>query len=72
MKHHRSLKITIRLQQFNPTRDNLKCIPNDKVGAFKPPRPYKNQFRGYFDKNFSHNLDWGTNITPGKMFKIWF
>ena len=27
--------------------------------------PYKNQFRGHFDPNFSHNFDWGTKINSG-------
>ena len=26
-------------------------------------RPYKNQFKGHFDPNFTHNLDWGTKTT---------
>ena len=39
--------------------------------AFKAP-PYKHQFRGHFDPNFSYNLDWGTKITLENFFKIWF
>jgi len=27
------------------------------------PPPFKNQFRGHFDPNFSNTLDWGTKIT---------
>ena len=30
-------------------------------GAFNA-RPYENQFKGHFEQNFSHNLDWGTKI----------
>ena len=30
-------------------------------GGFKCA--YKNQFKGHFDPNFTHNLDWGTKTT---------
>ena len=35
-------------------------------------RPYKNQFKGHFDLNFSHNLDWGTKITLENFRKLGF
>ena len=31
-------------------------------GGADSARPYKNQFRGHFDPNFSHNLDCGKKI----------
>ena len=45
-------------------KQNLKCIPNGKMTHLMTPS-HKNQFRGHFDQDFSHNLYWGTKITLG-------
>ena len=38
-------------------------------GGYNAPPPYKDQFRGHFYPNYSHNLDWGTQI--GIVIDIW-
>ena len=35
-----------------------------------PEWPNKNQFKGHFDPNFPHNLDWGTKITLNFFFNL--